>query len=349
PLSAQTNPNFDVALRIDYESAEKAIEFYGDGFENTEELSSLRGSRIAASTAGYIAQRGNATQILKDYLDSLKNREIIRDDVFHLEEARSRVGAMKALLQIIKRENFSRRVSATVEQIFPQDAKISASIPLYFVAFGSNKVDAFVQRLTWNGDEPHAVGEGQGELTIVVNLAHAVEYPGEMPVKYVTLLGVVAHEVFHAAFGVYKDGSPLWKMYLAKHNKPIDELLDITQNEGIAYYLSLDEAGRGRLPRDWIVRMQQAFETYNKNAAELAANGTSQLRVSELIRTANLSGYWESYGSMTGMYMAREIDQDLGRAALIETIRKGPQDFFRKYESLQERDSNLPKLTLWLE
>jgi hypothetical protein len=42
--------------------------------------------------------------------------------------------------------------------------------------------------------------------------------------------------------------------------------------------------------------------------------------------------------------MAREIDVQLGRAALIETISGGPFDFFQKYVTLTERDSNLPKL-----
>ena len=65
----------------------------------------------------------------------------------------------------------------------------------------------------------------------------------------------------------------------------------------------------------------------------------------ELIRTANLSGYWESYGAMTGMFMAREIDLRLGRGALIQTISDGPLDMLSKYAGLTDRDDTLPKLS----
>ena len=48
---------------------------------------------------------------------------------------------------------------------------------------------------------------------------------------------------------------------------------------------------------------------------------------------------------MTGMFIAREIDLVLGRAALIETIENGPGDFFQKYVRLMKQDSNLPQLS----
>jgi hypothetical protein len=348
-IPAQTNPNFNVTLDLDYASAEQCIQLYTDGFVNVEQLAGLRGSKIAASTTGLIAQTNGSFEFLRNYLDSLKSHEIIYDDVFRLEEARKNVDQIKALLQIIKKENFSRRVSATVEQIFPQNARIDANIPLYFVAFGSGNVDAYVRRIVWHGDNPEFVGENQGELTIVVNLARAINYPGSPPAKFITLLDVVAHEVFHAAFGVYKDRSEIWKNYAATHRKPIDALLDLTQNEGIAYYLSLAEAGKGRLPQDWFARTRAVFETFNKNAAELQSDTITSRRTAELIRTANMSGYWDSYGAMTGMFIAREIDNDLGRAALIETIEKGPADFFNKYLTLTQRDSNLPPLSVKIE
>jgi hypothetical protein len=71
----------------------------------------------------------------------------------------------------------------------------------------------------------------------------------------------------------------------------------------------------------------------------------SPVRAGKLLREANLSGYWESYGAMTGMMIARQIDNSLGRAALIETIEKGPADFFQKYVKLMQQDSNLPQLS----
>jgi hypothetical protein len=49
------------------------------------------------------------------------------------------------------------------------------------------------------------------------------------------------------------------------------------------------------------------------------------------------------------MYIARTIDKQLGRAALIETISNGPMDFFAKYVELTENDAALPKLNSVLE
>jgi hypothetical protein len=342
-LCAQSNSQFNISLNLDYKSAERMIDLYEDRFVNTADIANLRGNQIAASTTGLIAQQGGLVTNFKKYLDSLKDHTPISNDLYHLQSARERVADIKAFLNEIKKSSFSRRVTATVEQIFPQNARITASVPLYFVALGHENVDAYVRRIVWHGDVPEFVGDDEGTLTIVVNLAKAIDYPGETQEKIITLLGVVAHEVFHAAFGVYKDNSPAWKRYNAAHNRPFDILAELTQNEGIAYYLSLDQEGKGYLPRDWSSRVRDVFKTYNHNALELLSDTLMTRRAAELLRTANLSGYWESYGAMTGMVMAREIDLQVGRVALVETIANGPADFFQKYMSAADHDG-LPLL-----
>ena len=91
---------------------------------------------------------------------------------------------------------------------------------------------------------------GKGFFPTVVNLAKAVNYGKTTDERFVGMVSVVAHEVFHAAFGNYKDGSPAWRAYYATHRSSLDQLLDLTHNEGIAYYLSLVQSSRGRLPAD---------------------------------------------------------------------------------------------------
>ena len=49
---AQANPNFNVYLRLDAESAEQTIALFADQMVNTGDLAALRGNIIAASTAG---------------------------------------------------------------------------------------------------------------------------------------------------------------------------------------------------------------------------------------------------------------------------------------------------------
>jgi hypothetical protein len=338
----QTNSHFNVNLIVDDNAVEQTIQLFKDNHGSAQSLAELRGNAIAASTTGLIADRSAVGFLLQSYLDSLKYHQTIKDDIFNLESARKSVNDIDQLLTEIKKRNFNRRVVATVEQIFPENAEVSITIPVYIVALGHENVDAYVRRIVWHGNIPEFVGESEGELIIVINLAQSVHYGQDLEERFVSLLGVVAHEVFHAAFGAYKDASPTWKRYYKNHHSPFDELLDITQNEGIAYYLSLDQRGKGYLPRDWYSRTREVFSTFNVNAEELLSHDLTSQRASELIRTANLSGYWESYGAMAGMFIAREIDLRLGRAALIETIAGGPYDMFEKYLSLIERDSNLP-------
>jgi hypothetical protein len=341
---SQTNANFNINLLLDYSVAEQSIALYEDEFINTQLLAETRGCRIAASTTGMIENKRTVTSRLQFYLDSLKYHQIIRDDIYHLESARKNAADIKALLTEMKKRNFNKRVAATVEQIFPADAEVSITIPVYVVAFGHYNVDAYVRRIIWHGDIPQFVGENEGELTIVINLAHSVDYGPNIEERLVSLLGVVAHEVFHAAFSAFKENSSSWKKFYAEHQQPLDALLDLTQNEGIAYYLSLEQQGHGFMPRDWNAKFRDVFLTFNKNAIELSSDTITQWHAAEIIRKANLSGYWDNYGSLVGMFMAREIDTRLGRASLIETIASTPYDFFRKYITLTREDSNLPKV-----
>jgi len=342
---AQQNDMFNVYLRIDYASAEKTLELYRGLGGRPADIAALRGSQIALSTTAFLAQRPLDTPELEEALESVKFNQGLGDDIFRMHDARANVAAISELLAEAQKRNFGQKVVSTVAQLFPSDARVSTMIPIYFVAFGHQNIDAFVRRVVWRGDTPSFTGEGQGELTIVVNLAKCVNYGRSVDERFIGMLSVVAHEVFHAAFGVYKDGSPVWKDYYASHRTPFDQLLDLSHNEGIAYYLTLIQSSRGRLPADGLERARHSFEDFNRNAAELLAPGTTFRRSEDIIRLSNTSGYWESYGAITGMIIARQIDQALGRQALSETIARGPSDFFGKYADLMKRDGNIPVLS----
>jgi hypothetical protein len=345
PARSQTNPAFNISLSIDYAAAEQTLLLLRGEYVGTAELAGLRGNRVAASTTGLIAGNGAAPAQLRSYLDSLQGRSIIRDDVFRLEEARENAETIGALLGELQRRNFSRMVVATVEQVFPSDIPVAAVIPVYVVALGHENADAYVRRVVWKGDEPQFVGEGEGELVIIINLAAAATHPLPPEEGMRSILLTTAHEVFHAAFGLYKDASPAWKSYYKRNTSAADYLLDLIQNEGIAYYLSLEQRLGDRLPQDWVGRMQESFAAFNRNAERLMSGRISGNEAGEIIRSANLSGYWESYGSMTGMAMAREIDRGLGREALIETISLGPLDFLSKFVSLSQTGSSMPEIS----
>jgi hypothetical protein len=342
---AQDYAQFNVFLDLNYASAEQTVELFGGLSGHPDEVAQLRGSQIALATTAYLAQRPLTLADLERSLESAKFNQSQGDDPFRMGEARSNVAQIKELLAALRQRNFGQKVVSTVEQLFPPNARVNTRIPVYLVAFGHQNIDAYVQRIVWRGNTPTFVGEGQGELTIVVNLDKAVGYGPDLDERFIWLMSVVAHEVFHAAFGAYKDGSPVWRQYYAKPRTYLDELLDLAQNEGIAYYLTLIQRTRGRLVMDWPERVRAAFTDFNKNAEELLSPRTPMRRAEELIRTANTSEYWQNYGAITGMIIARQIDNTFGRAALSETVANGVGDFFLKYIEVMKQQSDYPRLS----
>lgn len=344
-MSAQSNPHFNVHLNINYESAERSIGLL-EGLSGTgRDIVPLRGSMIALATTADLARRRLSPSDLESALDGIKFGHVEGDDVFRLKDARERVQDIKELLNALKRRNFARRVAGTVEQLFPSDARISTTVPMFVVAFGHQNIDAYVRRVVWDGDIPRFVGEGEGELTIVLNLSKGIHYGRTPEEQFIGVLSVVAHEVFHAAFGVYKDSSPQWQEYYAGQTAYLDRLLDLTHDEGIAHFLTYQQRTGGAVPRDWNSRIAAAMADFNRNGETLLSGQISPSRASHLIATSNTSEYWKSYGAITGMFIARTIDERLGRAALAETIALGPNDFFLKYDALAQRDRGLPSLS----
>jgi hypothetical protein len=340
---AWSQSGFNVQLRLNFESATETISLYEGISGSPQNIAQLRGSQIAMATTGLVAQKTLKTSDLVSSLQAAKFNNIVGEDVFRMREARSHVAAIKALVDECQRHNFGQKVVSTIEQLFPDDARISAVMPVYFVAFGHNNIDAYVRRVVWAGDTPIFVGEGQGELTVVVNLAKAATYRGPVEQQFIELLTVVAHEVFHVAFGLYQDSSPTWRRYFEAHHGYADDLLELTQNEGIAYYLNLVQHYHGVLPQEWVEMLPQSFPQFSTSMHELLSPRTSPQRAEELIRASNLSGsHKESYGAFVGMIVARQIDREYGRDALRQTIALGPFDFFGKYIDAMRRDSNLP-------
>lgn len=344
-VSAQTHAAFTLSLDISYASADRTVELYEGLSGRPADVAALRGSRLALAVTGSLARQPLQVADLERSLEAAKFNQSDGDDLFRMRDARAHAREIRELLVTMRRRNFGQRIVSTIEQLFPPEARVNARIPMYVVAFGHQNIDAFVVHVTWDGDTPRPAAEDEGEPVIVVNVAKAVHYGESTDERFIGLLSVVAHEVFHAAFAVYKESAPFWRTYHASRPGPFDELLDLSHNEGIAYYLSLIQRTGGRLPSDGLQRAQEAFARFNQVSAELLSGTATAGRAAEILRQANTSGYWESYGSMTGMIIARQIDQTLGRMALVETLREGPRAFFTVYLRLMKRDPGIPQLS----
>ena len=342
---AQEAEDFNVALMVNTESAERTIELYEGLSGRPQAIAELPGSRIALATTALLSGRQLDVPDLARSLEEAKYNQSLGDDVFRMKHARANVAAIKELLDEMNKRNFAQKVVATVKQLFPADTRIVGSFPVYVVAFGPQNIDAFVRRTLWNGQTPVFVGEGKGILTIVVNLAKAVSYGRNVDERFYGLTSVVAHEVFHASFGLYRDQSAQWRQFSLTHRTWFDQMLDLTQNEGIAYYLSLIQRTRGRLEESQVGDFKTIFGEFNRKCGELLSSGITPQRAQDIIQQSNSSGYWGSFGSLTGMIIARQIDQSLGRQALSETIALGPYDFFGKYAELMKTRDDIPRLS----
>ena len=341
-LHAQDS-RFNLQLAMDSQSAERTIELYR-GLGSPTQISSLRGSQLALATTAALSRRPLTAATLEEQLQAVKFGQTTGDDVFQLKGAHATAAEMDELLREMKTRNFSRRVVSTVEQLFPAGTSIAVSVPMYVVAFGHQNIDAYVNRVVWRGNTPSFVGEGAGQVTIVLNLAKAVHYGRDVDERFLWTMSVVAHEVFHAAFSVYKEQSTPWRRYYAAQRTYFDQLADLSHNEGIAYYLSLIQRSRGKFQPSEVSNVQQAIGDFNNHAHELLSPTTPAQRSQRIIQESNTSGYWENYGSITGMIIARAIDNNLGRQALTETIADGPDDFFGKYIRLMKTVGDLPQL-----
>ncbi len=344
-LFSQSNPNFNVNLQVDYSSAEQLIDLCEGRLHNVNAVADIRGTQLAAATSAVLARRQLTAEIFHHELELLRDDSKSPDDVFGFVPARAHLGEIKALLAEIKRGELDRRVVATVEQFFPSDARISATLSVYVVAFGNENAAAFVRRVVWQGNAPIFVSENEGEPVIVVNLLRLVGNSLPTNIQFIETLSTLAHETFHAVFAVYQSSSPIWRDINA-HRETFWSLAELVQNEGIAYRISFQERTGSSLPPYIFNEAKDAVLTLNNAMRELQSTKITDARARELLMNANLSGSFEkNYGAAAGLLMAFAIDTKLGRNALTETIANGVGDFFEKYDALTKQYDELPKLS----
>ena len=342
-LYSQTNPDFNVSLRIDYASIDGLINLKEGLVANVNNVAKLRGNQIAAATSALLARQQYTPDDFSRELERFRDGTTSSFDIYGLKSTLQYFDKVKALLAEVKKRQLDRRIVATIAQFFPQDADITINIPVYFVALGHENAAAYVRRIVWNGNTPRFVGEGQGELTIVVNLTRSCQFIQEVQMQFIDMMSTLAHETFHAAFGVYKDTSPVWRS-IEHRPEPYWTLAELVQNEGIAYLISLQTHGSSRLSEQQLAAATRTVGVLNSALKELSSPGITSSRARDLILNSNLSGGYESnYGATAGLLMAYAIDSKLGRNALTETIKKGVGDFFSTYNELTQSYGELPK------
>jgi hypothetical protein len=344
-VTCQSNPRFDITLQIDYSSAEQMLGFFERQTYNVDRVASARGNKIAAATSLLLGRTNRSPQDFAQQLELVRDDYNTSDDLYGLKAARSHVPQLKKLLTETQKRQLDRRVVATVQAYFPSNADIEGTIPVYVVVMGNERAAAFVRRVVWKDDWPVFVGDNEGEQVIVLNLTRMLEFSSDVNAQFIQTLGTLAHESFHAIFGLYQQSSQTWREYHQRIG-PFWPLAEVVQNEGIAYLLSLQLQIGGQVPPNtWFDATGRAIKAFNRASKELISPSISSQRARELILNANMSGSFEAnYGATAGQRMAYEIDTKFGRQALANTIIGGVQQFFGTYDSLCAQNSNLPRV-----
>jgi len=338
----QTNAQFDISLRVDYSSADELLDFFGRKANNPARVAKQQGNQIAARTSLLLARTERPGDDFVRALELARESFKSMNDIYGLKMTMSRLDELKKLLAETKRRRLDTRVVATISSLFPADASVSLTIPVFVVAMGNENAAAFVRRVVWRDNTPVFVGDDQGEQVIVLNLARCLIRGGDVQQEFVQVLSTLAHECFHAVFGAYRSGFPEDTL----PRTPFLALAHLVQNEGIAYHLSREIRDGGEVPPSkWFDATKRAVETLNAAFLELQSPVLTPGRARDLMMNSNLSGSFEgNYGATAGLRIAYEIENRLGRPALTETVREGVRSFFEKYRELCRRDSNLPRL-----
>ncbi len=342
-IYSQTNPNFDFSLGIDYSAAEQTLDYFDYRIGNAEHIAQLRGNQLAAATSVMLARTEKSDDDFRQQLKLARDNVRFESDVYGFSIAKNHILELRKLLDEIKRRQIDRRIVATIASFFPERVKISTRFSVYLVVIGNERASAFVRHVVWNYDVPTFVNEDKGEPIIVVNLARILEGFPNVETQFIEVLSTTAHECFHAAFSKLQKSLP----DSMKPRSIAEQLLEIVQNEGIAYYLTMQTHLGGESPsRRWLDVTTKAVGTLDNVLEEIISPNLTRARAQELMMNANLSGSFEgNYGATAGMRMAYEIDTRLGRQALTSTLLNGGCSFISAYQHACLHDASVPQLS----
>jgi tetratricopeptide (TPR) repeat protein len=166
---------------------------------------------------------------------------------------------------------------------------------------------------------------------IVINLLHP-HYEGKVANDF---MNTITHEVFHIGYGRNR----YYRTEIELENSIYYSMLDALQNEGMAVYMAYtaQEFFPFRSEQDYILledkkevkRLRKLLNDLFKEADSMSPDS--------LRKTAWDIGVMQRAYYAVGAHMAMTIDKKMGRAALIETVVKGPRSFVSCYNKLVKK------------
>jgi hypothetical protein len=209
-------------------------------------------------------------------------------------------------------DEFLARAISLVCSFLPEGMDIS--IPVYFVAFVP----------------PRSFVSGG----VVINVS-ARYWKGDVQ----NIFNNLTHEIFHVGYSHTRPG---------RTEAPLDDealygMLDQLQNEGTATYVGYRAASDFPAPDELDYQLLENTDDVTRLFGEINSlfQAVGTISEEELQRRSWRSGVTERGYYIVGAYMARTIDGELGRDALIGTLEAGPVSFVSLYNSLAVDDRRI--------
>lgn len=329
----------------DYRSSELLLEWFRQPSNNTliDAMAGEPGIQVMADQARLAAGPSAPLRSFREELEAFRRKETTGTSGYGVAVAWDTRAKASHLLREIKNRRLETTVVERALEYMPEEFSSREHYPVYYVLTGWEWGDAYVCRV--RRDNGRLTISADGEPAMVINLSLvARSYGATAEDQLNALSGVLSHEMFHLAFASYTKKLPGYSP--GRPGSPTAELLALLQNEGIAHYVHR----KGELVRGYDTKPDlrekegRSFTELNDAFATLADPGAPEAAKKELLTRASVGKYWAKYGAIAGMFMAYHIERHKGRAALHDSVRKGPASFVKQYLDVQKAHHGLPAL-----
>ena len=185
------------------------------------------------------------------------------------------------------------------------------------------------------------------DRAIVFSLSHPLFLYATIinaPTGLSTFFNLGLQELFHVGFAA---SYPWPALEEHKQNEVVIDILINLQNEGIATYIEHQLSAQFPSPFEWflyLVDQRSVVRWYIAELNELLAVAQTMPvgdAYADIYRRIGILGYNRKGFNIVGAYMAAEIEHQLGRQALIQTIQDGYQSFPETYNAIAEQDMQI--------
>ena len=150
-------------------------------------------------------------------------------------------------------------------------------------------------------------------------------------------LNTLIHELFHVGYAKNRFRRSEYSL----SNMRLLRMVDLLQNEGIATYVGykIKDVFSDRGMKESYKKLKKP-EIINKliTALNHLLSKAESLNNKDFYKLQGKIGYDQNAYYIVGAYMAKEIDEKLGRAALVKTVAVGPRSFISTYNSIAGKD-----------